>query len=175
MMSNQIIITGVESSGKTTLSGSLSKFTQWPCVPEYARTDPAVLAGLHGPMDLERLMLEQANEALRLAANGPVLCDTGAIVLSIWSEVRFGIALPGAKEVAQRAGLYLLCEPDLPWEADPLRDMPDFKERKDLHEKYKERLIAWELPHAPIRGNAHEGRFQQALAAIREAGFAFSE
>lgn len=173
-MSNQIIITGVESSGKTTLSQRLAEFTQWPLIPEHARTDPAVLNGQHGPGDLERLMFEQESNARQHAANGPVLCDTGAIVLSLWSEVRFGVSLPGAREVAQRAGLYLLCEPDLLWEPDPLRDMPDLKERLALHEQYKERLTAWELPHVPIRGNALEGRFQQAILAIQKAGFNLS-
>lgn len=174
-MSNQITITGVESSGKTTLSQRLAQDTKWPLVPEHARTDQAVLKGQHGPRDLERLMHEQADRAHQLAAKGPVLCDTGAVVLSIWCEVRFGVSIPGAREVAERVGLYLLCEPDLTWVPDPLRDMPDLSARLALHERYKERLMAWNLPHVPIRGNAHEGRFQQAVRAIQKAGFFLSE
>ena len=174
MNSGQIVITGVESSGKTTLSRLLADASGWPLLPERARTDPAVLAGTHGPADLERLLTEQATAA-REAGPGPVLCDTGAVVLSIWSEVRFHHPLPDAPSIAREADLYLLCTPDLPWEPDPLRESPDLAERLALHERYVDRLTAWNLPYAPIRGNALEGRFQQAVAALRQFGFAISE
>ena len=170
----QIVLTGVESSGKTTLGLELGRATGWHFLPEMARTDPAVLARRHGPADLHRLLLAQAHAARSHAAQ-PVLCDTGAIVLSIWSEVRFDHPLPDAREIAQEAALYLLCPPDLPWEPDPLRESPDIAERLALHERYLERLNAWNLPYVPIRGNALEGRFQQAKAALRTFGFAISE
>mgnify|MGYP002395586322 CR=1 FL=1 len=72
MNSGQIVITGVESSGKTTLSRLLADASGWPLLPERARTDPAVLTGTHGPADLERLLTEQATAA-REAGPGPAL------------------------------------------------------------------------------------------------------
>lgn len=173
MNSGQIVITGVESSGKTTLSHLLADATGWPLLPERARTDPAVLAGTHGPADLQRLLTEQSIAA-HAAGPGPILCDTGAIVLSIWSEVRFQHPLPAAQSVAREAALYLLCTPDLPWEPDPLRESPDLAERLALHKRYLDRLAAWQLPHAQIRGNALEGRFQQAVSALRQFGFSIN-
>ncbi len=173
--SGQITFTGVESSGKTTLSQRLADATAWPLLPELARTDPAVVADRCTHADLERLLLAQHHQATRCAQHGPVFCDTGAVVLSIWSEVRFNRPLPRAEAIARTPALYLLTAPDLPWEPDPLRVNPDPAERAELHERYLHRLAAWDLPYVQIRGNALEGRFQQAVTALRQAGFAISE
>jgi nicotinamide riboside kinase len=173
--SGQITFTGVESSGKTTLSRRLADATGWPLLPELARTDPAVLAGHAGPADLERLLLTQHAQALRHAPHRPVLCDTGAVVLSIWSEVRFNHPLPQAQAIARSTALYVLTAPDLPWEPDPLRSSPSLAERLELHDRYLHRLADWDLPYVLIRGNALEGRFQQAVTALRGSGFAISE
>lgn len=174
LRTGQITFTGVESSGKTTLSRRLAAAASWPWLPELARTDPAVLAGHPTPADLERLLLAQHAQAHSLSARGPVVADTGAVVLSIWSEVQFNRPLPGAEAIARCTRLYLLTAPDLPWEPDPLRSSPSLAERIELHDRYLHRLAAWDLPYVIIRGNALEGRFQQAVSALRQAGFAIN-
>lgn len=171
----QIVFTGVESSGKTTLASRLATATGWPLIPEFARTDPAVLARAHGPGDLQRILHAQHAAACAFPPTQPILCDTGAIVLSLWSEIRFHRPLPGAEEIARCARLHLLCAPDLPWESDPLRESPNLSERLELHARYLHRLRAWGIPHVTIRGNALEGRFHQAASALRNVGFAVSE
>ena len=171
----QIILTGVESSGKSTLSAMLAKHTGWAHVKEFARYDPKVIAGQHELADLKRLLNEQQATTDDHRKTGPVICDTGALVLSIWSEVRFGQPLQGARRIAESASIYLLLAPDIPWEPDPLRASPNKQEREGLHARYVQRLTEWNLPHAVIRGNALEGRFHQAIGALKVRGFDISE
>ena len=64
------------------------------------------------------------------------------LVLKIWTEFRFGRVpeLIGSAFRQKRYDHYLLCKPDLEWEADPFRESPDQSERDKLFEIYKAEL-----------------------------------
>ena len=51
---------------------------------------------------------------------------------------------------------YFLLKPDIPWQADPLRENPE--NRDWLFEEYKEKLECFGLPYCVIDG---EGRVRQ--------------
>ena len=69
-------------------------------------------------------------------------------------------------EVAIRKyDLYLLCNIDLPWVEDELREYPDLESREKLYHIYKDILINQEVPWAEISGN-YEHRLHQAIAAV---------
>jgi len=48
--------------------------------------------------------------------------------------------------------LYLLCDIDLPWEDDPLREHP--ASRKELFDLYFQTLNRWKVPFEVISGKA---------------------
>ena len=88
----RIAITGVESTGKTTLTEALSARLGGVAVRECARYDAEVIAGKATLATLERLADAQA-EACEAAvqeagATGTacVVSDTDALVLRLWGE-----------------------------------------------------------------------------------------
>jgi nicotinamide riboside kinase len=59
----------------------------------------------------------------------------------------------------------LLCNTDLPWTKDELREYPDLSTRKKLYDIYKDILINQSTPWAEITGT-NEERLQQALTVV---------
>ena len=93
-MPAKIYITGPESTGKTTLAKALAKSLGAPWVPEYARTYLSRLQRQYRKSDLLEIAKAQANweDGARATNNSPIVCDTGMLVLKIWSEYKFGDA-----------------------------------------------------------------------------------
>ena len=60
---------------------------------------------------------------------GPAVLDTDLWTLVLWAEVRFGRVDPWLRAAAASQGprIYLLCEPNLPWVEDPLREHPSLR------------------------------------------------
>ena len=61
--------------------------------------------------------------------------------------------------------LYLLCNTDLPWVKDELREYPDLESRHKLYTIYKDMMINQSVPWVDISGN-YEERLQKAIAAV---------
>ncbi|MEO9070445.1 MAG: AAA family ATPase, partial [Ginsengibacter sp.] len=61
--------------------------------------------------------------------------------------------------------LYLLCDVDLPWVEDPLREYPDQETRKKLFLFYKELMINQSTPWHIISGD-YEERLKKAIQFI---------
>lgn len=168
----RIAITGVESTGKTTLTEALSARLGGLAVQECARYDAEVIAGRATLATLERLAVEQAEacEAAveQAAATGAacVVSDTDALVLQLWGEHAFDRAPAGLERLESWPDLTLLCAPTIPWEADPLRSMPHLENRLALHTAYAKAVAP--LPHhAIIDATAHEKRLDQAVRAFQ--------
>ena len=128
-----IIVTGPESTGKTTLVAALAARHGGLPIPEYPRGYLEALGRLAEPADFPhfaRVNVQLAAAALaqsRRSREAPlVLQDTGAEVLALWYEDKFGDRPDYLRDAlrAQRPDAYLLCRPDLPWEYDPLREDP---------------------------------------------------
>lgn len=163
----RIAITGPESTGKSTLSMALSQHFNCPLVDEYARE---YLSGLHRPYvyeDIETIALQQMkSENILLAANPTMLIsDTELIVIKIWMDHRFGIIPHWLEEkiFERRFDLYLLCNVDIEWESDPMREHPQLRDY--FFHKYKSELIRYGFPYIIIEGNREE-RFNKALSGI---------
>lgn len=120
-----VIITGPESTGKTTLAREMSTLFCGAYIPEYARgylmssDRPAVLDDFENFAFVTKKMVENAK---RIKPN-VIIQDTGFEVLKLWLKDKFNTSLPlvdkGFREQANC--IYLLCSPDLDWEYDPLR------------------------------------------------------
>jgi nicotinamide riboside kinase len=162
----QIVVTGPECSGKSTLAQALSEVLNEPWVPEYALTYLKTIDRPYHSEDLIAIATGQlaAIEEATDRARKLVVIDTGIEVIDIWHRDKLG-PLPEDLEAMRRAwqpDLYLLCKPDLPYEPHPLRE--DEHRRDELFEVYK-KVLADET-HTIVSGNQVQ-RLEMALSAIR--------
>ncbi|WP_020567952.1 AAA family ATPase [Neolewinella persica] len=158
-----ILVTGPESSGKTTLARQLAWTLDGWFVAEAARDYLEQLDGEYAEADLPLIWQQQAKaeDTARASSASFVVCDTGPEVIRIWAEVKYGQCPPEVLHACtERAyDLILLCTPDLPWTPDPLREAPDRKRREALFTRYQELL-----PDAVVISGA--GRVQKAIRAL---------
>ncbi len=101
----------------------------------------------------------QAEIATSCKQPGLMICDTDLLVIIIWSEVRFGDCHPWIletfeKQVERGNRAYLLCDYDMPWEPDPLRESAET--RPELFRLYQEKLDTYNLDYHIIKGSAEE-------------------
>ncbi len=161
----KVVITGPESTGKTTLAQALALHYQTYWVREYARI---YMDHLHRPYeeaDLLAIAKGQlaSEEVAKAKASRLMICDTSLEVIKIWSEVRYNRCHPWIldKYQQQKVNLYLLCAPDIPWAPDPQRENPE--DREALFKRYQQELK--EKNCIEIGGNRQE-RKSIAISAI---------
>jgi nicotinamide riboside kinase len=159
-----VLITGPESSGKSTLARTLAWITDGIYVEEVARKYLHQRDGKYEESDLLhicRKQLDQQQLALEAGANY-VFCDTGPEVIEVWSRVKYGRVDSRITKIReqQQYDLVILCSPDLPWEPDPLREAPDAESWWRLFEAYRQ-IIG---PHRVIEGDF---RIAQAIRALQ--------
>ena len=156
----KIIATGPESSGKTTLCKALSKHFNLPFSKEYARE---YLDALNRDYNQEDL-LKIAKGQLKSEQNTQLL-DTDLITIKIWSKYKYGSCdkwiLEQIEKQKSENRFYLLCKPDITWEADPLRENPT--NRNELFKIYKKELESLGHKYFIIKG---ENIAEQAICQI---------
>jgi NadR type nicotinamide-nucleotide adenylyltransferase len=153
-MIRKIAITGPESTGKSLLAEQLAHHYNTVWVPEYAREylenikhpyeETDILKIAQGQLNAEQSKINQARDFL--------FCDTELIVTKIWSEVKYNHCDPWILTTidTHRYDLFLLCDIDLPWEPDPLREHPE--KREFLFDLYYKELIRRKLPFDIVNG-----------------------
>jgi len=94
--------------------------------------------------------------------------DTDMYVMKVWCEYVFNRCHQFILEqICERQyDLYLLCDIDLPWVQDELREYPDDGPRQELFQIYKDLLINQQVPWVIIRGN-YEERAATAIQAVQ--------
>ena len=168
-----VAVVGPESTGKTTLALEMAAAFAVPCLPEYAREFLEERLGRTGDAsydedDLAAIAREHMRREaafVRSAARGGVI-DTDLIVILIWWNERFGESPAWLHHAIARQPkrLYLLCAPDLPWQADPLRESEHDRQR--LFDVYQAVLTDLRLPFAIIAGKGRP-RLDAARNAAR--------
>ncbi len=167
----KIAIVGVEATGKSTLAENLAKHYQSIWVQEYAREYLNNLGRKYTFDDVLQIAKAQhklINENIAKNPSLPIIfIDTELLVTHIWCEYVFGKSHSWIAEKLskQTYDLYLLCNIDLPWEADPLREQPDIEKRKEIHKLYEFYLQKLRFPYVLIEGKAEE-RMHKAIKAI---------
>lgn len=166
-MIKKIVITGPESSGKTTLAEQLAEVFGTVWVPEFARQYLNDLGRPYVAADLLEIARGQVKleDEMAAQANGLLFLDTSLEVIKIWSEVRFGKCEPWIlKQLQARLpDHYLLCLPDLPWVPDPQRENPD--NRDVLLGIYRRELNSLGVKFTKVSGVGSQ-RFQNAKNAV---------
>jgi len=164
----KIVITGPESSGKTTLVEALSIRLEIESIPEFARSYLENLNNKYKYEDLLIIAKEQQKAIDNKVQKGNLLIvDTDLLTIKIWSEYKFGKCDEWIIQTLnlKKPDLYLLCKPDIPWEADPLRENQN--DREELYQIYQEEIRKLEAPSVEISGSK-EHRLSIAIQAIEE-------
>ena len=165
----RIVITGAESTGKTTLAEALAGWFGEPWTPEFVRLyvsrhpRPLLRDDLEpiacGQLEQEDLATEKATRFL--------FHDTNLLSSIIYAKHYFDTVLDWVNHAFLQRDyrLYLLCCPNIPWVADPgQRESP--QTRETLHEVFLQTLDAMRLPYKLIDGSDTPARLQQALRSI---------
>ncbi len=166
----KIIITGPESTGKSTLAKSLSNYLKEPFVPEFARFFIPTLKESYTAANLVDIARGQLywHQLYKSNANKVLLCDTGVEAIDIWFQYRFGDINPQIRAlfIADEHCIYLVCKPDIPWEADPLRETPH--QRPQIFDSFVSLLNQFGKNYYIIEGQHEEDRFRCALIHLHK-------
>ena len=165
----RILILGPESTGKSTLAEKLAKHFAEPWVPEVAREYLEKLDRPYAYDDLLQIGKQQmrTEDELAMQAQNYLFCDTDLRVIQVWSQHRYGKVDPWVlEELARRTyDLILLCAPDLPWQADPLREHPELEMRQQFFEIYQQLSQASGIPWILVSGDTAQ-RLSTAIQAV---------
>jgi NadR type nicotinamide-nucleotide adenylyltransferase len=136
----KIVITGPESTGKTLLSEALAKTLNAKLIPEYARSYVENLGRPYNYNDLELIARHQIKEEASFSETtfeGLLLMDTWLIMTKVWFDVVYGSSPDWLDKYLTSADidLFMVCSPDIPWIADPVRENGG-EMRLKLFEKY---------------------------------------
>lgn len=168
----KVVIIGPESTGKSTLCTQLAEAYNTIWCPEFARDYLLQHGKEYNYDDLLTISKGQLNlensYAARVTGPQPLLfVDTDMYVMKVWAEFVFQRCQEFIlSTIAERHyDLYLLCDIDLPWIADELREYPNERPRQELFRMYKELMVEQHVPWTLISGN-YEQRFAQAKLAV---------
>lgn len=169
-MTRRIVILGPESTGKSTLCEQLAAHYHTLWVPEYAREYLQKNGAQYTYDDLLAIARRQlaVEDEMASSLHRPLMfVDTDMYVMKIWCEFVFGRCHQWILDriVERKYSLYLLCNVDLPWVPDELREYPSIEPRMKLFNMYKDNMMNQHVPWKVISGN-HEERFQTAVNAV---------
>jgi nicotinamide riboside kinase len=185
----KIAVIGPESTGKSALTKALALHYSAPHVDEYARSYVEELGRPYTYEDVctiakaqiaaEKLYATAAIASAEIPAVSPidsqtegfadkpayVFFDTDLIITKVWMEYCYK-QVPAFVNDQLKTGffdLYLLCDTDLPWEPDPVREHGD--DREYFFEWYRREVEQLNKPYVVIQGLGDE-RLNCAIQAL---------
>jgi HTH-type transcriptional regulator, transcriptional repressor of NAD biosynthesis genes len=165
----RIVVTGSESTGKTLLARQLAEHYDVPWIPEFARDYADTKGSELTAADVDPIGRGQVarEDAVLRSAQGLVILDTDLLSTMVYGQQYYQFVpdwIPGA--VNERlADLYLLCDIDVPWVADAVRDAQH--QRPSMHTAFITQLMQLGASHRLIRGTGPE-RLSRALAYVAQ-------
>lgn len=164
----RIAVTGPESTGKTTLAIQLAEHYKGTYLPELARTYVEKLSRHYTYDDVEtiaRMQLAQY-QSTQSGAEQLFFFDTWLIITKVWFNWVFNKTPHWLEEqiIQCPIDLFILCLPDLPWEADPVRENGG-ENRLKLLDLYRSELIHYGFQFTEIGGIGEE-RLHSAIRAM---------
>jgi NadR type nicotinamide-nucleotide adenylyltransferase len=166
----KIVVIGPESTGKSTICEQLADHYKTEWVPEFARN---YLLEIRRPYTYEDLLyIAESQVALEeeicASVRTPlVFIDTDMYVMKVWCEYVFKKCHHFILDqiATRKYDGYLLCNTDLPWVADELREYPDLESRERLFHMYKDLMVNQPTPWVEIAGD-YEQRLHKAIDFI---------
>ncbi len=180
-MLKKIVIIGPESTGKSTLCSQLAEHYKTLWLAEFAReyllkngTDYSyhdLLTIAKGQIEFEEGVSNElssislkptehrtSNIKYQTSTKALLFIDTDMYVMKVWCEYVFNKCHNWIlNRIAERHyDGYLLCNADLAWVADALREYPDKIIREKLYHYYKDLMINQSVPWVDINGNYSE-------------------
>lgn len=170
VQTKKVVLTGPESTGKSTLTRQLATRFDTVFVEEYGRTYCEKFGNDCNALDLVHIAAGQLfleDEAAKTARHGLLFCDTDALVTQTYAELYLGSCPNFIVQLAQsrRYDLTLLLDTDVPFVNDSIRL---FGERRQWHfNRLKELLESQNRPYVVISGTFEE-RFDQAVKLVND-------
>lgn len=163
----RVVITGSESTGKTTLAAELATALATIWIPEYSRIYAERSGNSLSAATVEPIALGQidAEDAAESGDHELLVLDTDLVSTTVYAEHYYS-SCPQWIMTAARArlgDLYLLGDIDLPWQADGIRDKP--ASRAVVHQRFIDRLDEFGARVAQVSGTG-AGRLGSALDAV---------
>ena len=163
-----VVISGPESTGKSELSSTLAKKLGTIFVPEYARQYIENLNRKYTYLDVESIAEFQISQEkiYREQANGLMIFDTWLIITKVWFDLVFGKCPEWLISHIKKSkiDLFLVCNTDLPWIPDPVRENGGEK-REQLFELYCKEIESFGFNYEIITGKGND-RVDNSLKAL---------
>jgi NadR type nicotinamide-nucleotide adenylyltransferase len=165
----KIAIIGPECTGKTTLAQQLANHFNTIWIPEFARDYIESLEGSYSYNDVETIAKKQWEQINSKYPNATqlILFDTDLIITKIWFKIVYH-KIPNWIDNAIKESKfekYLLCNTDIQWVADKVRENGGEK-REQLFKIYKNELEYYKF-HYEIISGVDKNRFEQAVTLIQ--------
>ncbi len=173
----KIVVLGPESTGKSTLCEQLAKYYGVVDCKEYARqylhengtkyNFEDLLTIAKGQLTLEDEAIQKAEQLFMEKSKNKIVIDTNMYVMKVWCEYVFNNCHTYILDEIHKRNydLYLLCDIDLVWTPDEMREYPDEKPRQELFAIYKDILINQNTAWGIVSGAGDE-RTQNAIQII---------
>ncbi len=174
----KVVLIGAESTGMTTLARLLAEHFRTVWVPEYGRAHwERKVAGLtmddplpaSTPDEFVHIAREQQSRENALAgvANRVLICDTNAFATGTWFERYHDRRHPEVDAIGalDRADLYLIPAPDVPFVQDGFRDGE--KIRDWMHARFVDQLSGGSAPMRILQG-AYSERLARAIEGVEK-------
>lgn len=165
----KIVLCGPESTGKSHLGKKLAADLNIPYVNEFARTFLEENGNVYDQEVLGVIWRKHLEHQKQETPGGSktVLLDTDLLNFYIWYDERYK-HIPSALASAmgeERDHRYLVCYPDIPWEADLLRENPH--DRLRLFDRYIKTLEFLNRPFEVVMETSLS-RYENALNAYNK-------
>lgn len=174
----RVVFTGSESTGKSTIALEVAKHYGVEVVPEFVRTFAGEKGGpiefsdhgaiARGQMALEDEYIARLDRPAPSALPAPpalLVQDTDLLSTVVYCRHYFGRCPAWIEEAAERRrpDLYLLCETDVPWIADGVRDRGHL--RDEMQNLFDDAVKAAGTAHLTLSGTV-EARLREAIRSI---------
>ena len=162
----KIVLTGAESTGKSTLSEQLAAHYKTIWVPEYSREYIGHLRRKYSYEDIETIARQQIKAEQTASKSGLIFFDTGLIITKVWFDFVYGKHPDWLHKAISNStvDLFLVCDIDMPWVADPLRENGG-ENREKLHRMYLNELKQYNFNFEIINGTG-DLRLKNAIKSI---------
>ncbi len=163
-----IVLTGPESTGKTTLARQLAGHYGGQWIPEYARSYVENLTVPYTYADVIHIARHQIEvpEQIINSKMPVVFLDTDLIIIKVWLSVVYGKVPEWLHKAItnRKIDLYLLCRPDIAWVPDPARENPGRK-REELFLMYEKEIKKYNFRYGMVSGSGDK-RFFNAVNLV---------